>query len=227
MPLVVWEDAAAMHGQLPNLDPGPTASWFVRAREHRARFADVYREYHQPVLRYFDRRTSDPEIAFDLMAETFAELFAHIAEFRGTTEEQGRAWMWTVARHQLYRWRERGVVERRSLERLGISLAALGPDEFERIEDLADLQRVRPQLADAFDRLCADQRTALTLRVVEHRGYDEIAQACGATEQVVRARVSRGLRELGKSLAANSGPSAPDPTTAPSTIGGRARARPT
>jgi RNA polymerase sigma-70 factor (ECF subfamily) len=216
-----------MPGQPPNLDAGQAGSWFVRAREQRARFADVYREYHQQVLRYFVRRTSDPEIAFDLMAETFAELFAHIAEFRGTTEEQGRAWMWTVARHQLYRWRERGVVERRGLERLGVPLAALGPDEFERIEDLADLQRVRAQLADALDRLCADQRTALTLRVVEHRGYGEIAQACGATEQVVRARVSRGLRELGKSLAANSGPSPPDPTTAPSTIGGRARARPT
>jgi RNA polymerase sigma factor (sigma-70 family) len=224
---VVWEDATAMPGQPSNHDPGPAASWFVRARENRARFADVYREYHQQVLRYFARRTSDPEIAFDLMAETFAELFAHIAEFRGATEEQGRAWMWTVARHQLYRWRERGVVERRGLERLGVLFAAFGPDEYERIEDLADLQRVRPQLADALDRLCADQRTALTLRVVEHRGYDEIALACGATEQVVRARVSRGLRELEKSLAANSGPSAPDPTTAPSTIGGRARARPT
>jgi RNA polymerase sigma-70 factor (ECF subfamily) len=217
-----------MPGQPPKPDLGQAASGFVGAREDRATFADVYREYHQQVLRYFVRRTFDPEIAFDLMAETFAELFARIGEFRGTNEEQGRAWMWTVARHQLYRWRERGVVERRSLERLSTPpLAAFGPDEYERIEDLADLQRVRSQLADALDRLCADQRTALTLRVVEHRGYDEIARACGATEQVVRARVSRGLRELGKSLAANSGPSPPDPTTAPSTIGGRARARPT
>jgi RNA polymerase sigma factor (sigma-70 family) len=216
-----------MSGQPPNPDLGQAPSGFVRAREDRATFGDVYREYHQQVLGYFARRTLDPDIAFDLMAETFAELFAHIDEFRGTSEEQGRAWMWTVARHQLYRWRERGVVERRSLERLSIPLAAFGPDEYERIEDLADLQRVRLQLADALDRLCAEQRTALTLRVVEHRGYDEIAEACGASEQAVRARVSRGLRELGKSLAANSGPSPPDPTTAPSTIGGRARARPT
>lgn len=199
---------------------------FVRAREDPATFADVYVEYHALVLRYFARRTLDRDTAFDLMAETFAELFARIDQFRGDTEEQGRAWMWTVARHQLYRWRERGVVERRSLERLGHPPAP-GPDEYERIEDLADLQRVLPRLSDAFDRLGADQRTALTLRVVEHRGYEEIARACGASEEAVRARVSRGLRELGKSLAANSGTSSPDPTTAPSTIGGRARERPT
>lgn len=189
-----------MPGRLRNFGHRKTASGFVRAREIPATFADVYVEYHEQVLRYFARRTLDPETAFDLMAETFAELFEHIDDFRGDTEESGRAWMWTVARHQLFRWRERGVVEKRSLERLGIPVATLGPAEYERIEDLADIQRVQPQLASALDQLGADQRTALTLRVVEHRGYDEIAEQCGASEEVVRARVSRGLRQLAKSL---------------------------
>jgi RNA polymerase sigma-70 factor (ECF subfamily) len=190
-----------MPGRLRNFGHRRVVSAFVQARENPATFADVYVEYHEQVLRYFARRTLDPETAFDLMAETFAELFEHIDEFRGTTEESGRAWMWTVARHQLYRWRERGVVEKRSLERLGIPVATLGPAEYERIEDLADIQRVRPQLASALGQLGAEQRTALTLRVVEHRGYDEIAERCGASEEVVRARVSRGLRQLAKSLA--------------------------
>jgi RNA polymerase sigma-70 factor (ECF subfamily) len=190
-----------MRGRLRESLHGRKRSGFVGARENPAGFAEVYVEYHEQVLRYFARRTLDPETAFDLMAETFAELFAHIDEFRGSTEEQGRAWMWTVARHQLYRWRERGVVEKRSLERLGIPVATLGPAEYERIEDLADLQRVRPQLNDALDQLGDEQRTALTLRIVEHRGYDEIARRCGASEDVVRARVSRGLRQLAKTLA--------------------------
>jgi RNA polymerase sigma factor (sigma-70 family) len=174
---------------------------FVGAREDPSTFADVYVEYHEQVLRFFARRTFDPETAFDLMAETFAELFAHIDGFRGETEEQGRAWMWTVARHQLYRWRERGIVERRSIERLGIPIATLGQVEYERIEDLADLQRVRPQLEQALDQLGSEQREALRLRVLEHREYDDIAQQCGASPQVIRARVSRGLRQLAKSLA--------------------------
>jgi RNA polymerase sigma factor (sigma-70 family) len=197
----VWEDAAGMPGRLRNFGHRRVVSAFVQARENPATFADVYVEYHEQVLRYFARRTLDPETAFDLMAETFAELFEHIDGFRGDTEESGRAWMWTVARHQLYRWRERGVVEKRSLERLGIPVATLGPAEYERIEDLADIQRVRPQLASALDQLGPEQRTALTLRVVEHRGYDEIAQQCGASEEVVRARVSRGLRQLAKTMA--------------------------
>jgi RNA polymerase sigma-70 factor (ECF subfamily) len=173
----------------------------VGAREDPSTFADVYVEYHEQVLRFFARQTFDPETAFDLMAETFAELFAHIDAFRGETEDQGRAWMWTVARHQLYRWRERGIVERRSLERLGAPIATMGQVEYERIEDLADLQRVRPQLKQALDQLGSEQREALRLRVLEHREYDDIAQQCGASPQVIRARVSRGLRQLAKSLA--------------------------
>jgi RNA polymerase sigma-70 factor (ECF subfamily) len=180
---------------------GRAAPGFVGAREDPSTFADVYVEYHEQVLRFFARRTFDPETAFDLMAETFAELFAHIDGFRGETEEQGRAWMWTVARHQLYRWRERGIVERRSIERLGIPVATLGQVEYERIEDLADLQRVRPQLEQALDQLGSEQREALQLRVLEQREYDDIAQQCGASPQVIRARVSRGLRQLAKSLA--------------------------
>jgi len=186
---------------LLRLGQGRARSGFVRAREDPSTFADVYVEYHEQVLRFFARRTLDPETAFDLMAETFAELFAHIDGFRGETEDQGRAWMWTVARHQLYRWRERGIVERRSIERLGMPIASLGQVEYERIEDLADLQRVRPQLEQALDQLGSEQRQALQLRVLEHRDYDDIAQQCGASEQVVRARVSRGLRQLAKSLA--------------------------
>lgn len=182
------------------LGQGRTRPGFVRARADPAAFADVYLEHHDHVLRYFARRTFDPETAFDLMAETFAELFAHIGEFRGETEEQGRAWMWTVARHQLYRWRERGTVERRCLEQIGVPVASLGPAEYERIEELADLQRLAPLLERALEGLGADQRYALRLRILEQREYDEIARELGVSAQVVRARVSRGLRQLAQLL---------------------------
>jgi RNA polymerase sigma-70 factor (ECF subfamily) len=189
-----------MRPRLLRLGHGRTRSGFARARADPASFGDVYLEYHDHVLRYFARRTFDPETAFDLMAETFAELFAHIAEFRGETEEQGRAWMWTIARHQLYRWRERGIVERRSLERLGVPVATLGPAEYERIEELADLQRLAPLLERALHGLGDDQREALRARILEQRDYDEIAGELGVSAQVVRARVSRGLRQLAQLL---------------------------
>jgi RNA polymerase sigma-70 factor (ECF subfamily) len=108
--------------------------------------------------------------------------------------------MWTVARHQLYRWRRRGQVERRGLERLAVPVPSLGPIEYDRIEDLADLHRLRPQLDRALAQLADEQRRVLRLRVLEDREYDDIARECGVSAQVVRARVSRALRQLAKSL---------------------------
>jgi RNA polymerase sigma-70 factor (ECF subfamily) len=134
------------------------------------------------------------------MAETFAEMFAHIDGFRGDTDAQGLAWMWTIARHQLYRWRERGAVERRSIERLGIPVPSLGPIEYDRIEELADVQRFRPFLEHALAQLSDEQRWLLRQRVIEHREYDEIARECGVSGQVIRARVSRALRQLARAM---------------------------
>jgi RNA polymerase sigma factor (sigma-70 family) len=172
----------------------------VQARHRPELFADFYAEHYEHVLGFFARRTLDPETAFDLMAETFASIFAHLSSFRGSTEEQAMAWMWTIARNQLYRWSDHGVVERRCLEELGVQLAAVTSDEFERIEQLAALEEIRPEVIDALDALGHDQREAVRLRVIDERPYAAIARELGVSEQVVRARVSRGLRELARVL---------------------------
>jgi RNA polymerase sigma factor (sigma-70 family) len=171
-------------------------SLFVQAREEPERFADLYAEYYEVVLAFFARRTFDPETAFDLMAETFAAAFSDLPSLRADNDDSGRAWLWAIARHQLYRWRERGRVERLSLQRLGIERPELSAVEFERAEELADLDRVRGGVAAALERIGAEQREAVHLRVVEERGYPEIAARLGVSEQVVRARVSRALRTL-------------------------------
>jgi RNA polymerase sigma factor (sigma-70 family) len=185
---------------LSGLGIGRPKSLFVRAREDPVRFGDVYLTYRDQVLRFFVRRVLDPEHAFDLMAETFAELFAGLQGFRGETEEQGRAWMWSVARIQLALWRRRGEVERRNLERVGIPVPSLGPAEYERIEELADLARFKPFLLQAVEVLTEQQRRILREHIVGERGYDEIAREIGTTAVALRMSASRALRRLAKEL---------------------------
>jgi RNA polymerase sigma factor (sigma-70 family) len=175
-------------------------SLFVRAREDPASFGDVYLAYRDQVLGFFARRVLDPEVAFDLMAETFADVFAQLHAFRGQTEEEGRGWMWSIARAQLAGWRRRGEVERRNLERLAVPVPSLGPEEYERIEELADLARLKPVLDRAMAELPESQRLVVHEHFIKGRGYDAIAQEQGTSAVALRMRVSRALRQLSLGL---------------------------
>jgi RNA polymerase sigma-70 factor (ECF subfamily) len=177
-----------------------TAAALRRSREVPAAFADVYQSLSEPVLVYLTRRTYDPEVALELTAETFALAFAERARFRGSADAEAEGWVFAIARNLLGRWYRRGAVERRALDRLRMQVPSLAPDDYERIERLADLETLRSELAGALRRVSADQREAVRLRVVDELSYAEIAERIGLSEQSVRARVSRGLRQLALAL---------------------------
>jgi RNA polymerase sigma factor (sigma-70 family) len=156
----------------------------------------LYRAHAADVLRFFARRTLQPEVAVDLVGETFAQAFADRARFRGEGDREALAWIFGIARHELSDYFKRGAVERRALTRLGVQAHLLTDVDFERIEDIASLGAARAALADALASLSAEQRQALQLRIIEERSYPHLATVLGITEQTARARVSRALRAL-------------------------------
>jgi RNA polymerase sigma factor (sigma-70 family) len=171
-----------------------------RARREPDAFAAFYVEHRHHVLRFFTRRTRDPEAAVDLTAETFATAFAALPSFRGESPQEGLAWLWAIARHQLYRWSTRRTLERRSLATLGVDRASGGSAELDRVEQLTSLDRVKDEVLEALGALRTDHRLAVQMRVVDERPYATIAHQLGISDQVARARVSRGLRELARML---------------------------
>ena len=91
---------------------------------------------------FLARRVYDPEIAVDLMAETFAAAFTVREQFRGSDDADAVAWLYGIARNQLSRFYRRGEVERRALERLAVDRRPLTDPEYERIEELAGLAEI-------------------------------------------------------------------------------------
>jgi RNA polymerase sigma-70 factor, ECF subfamily len=158
----------------------------------------LYRAHARDVLRFVARQTLQPEVAVDLVAETFAQALADRARFRGRGDGEALAWIFGIARHQLGKYFRRGVVERRALAKLGLELAAMDDADYERVEQLSDLGALRGALADGLAALSEEHREALRLRIVEERSYTELADALGVSEQTARARVSRALRALAK-----------------------------
>jgi RNA polymerase sigma factor (sigma-70 family) len=172
------------------------ASSLRRARAEPSAFADVYSAQARDLLVFFARRTFDMEVARDLTAETFAQAFEHRRRYRGSSDAEAAGWLYGIAQHQLSRYIRRGVVERKSVERLGIQVPVVADDDHERIVELAGLSEMRERVAAAFADLATDQRDALCLRVIDERSYAQVAATLGVSEQTARARVSRALGRL-------------------------------
>src|SRR5262249_17299754 len=157
-------------------------------------FAAFYDAYIDRGMGYFVRRTFDAELAHDLAAETFATALLRRGDFRGRTEEQERACLFPSARTQSSHYHRRGRRSRRRGRGLGMMTAGMEPDESARVEAQAGVAHLRPRPAGARESLHTEQRQAVELRVVHELEYASIAEAMHSTEEVARARVSRGLR---------------------------------
>ena len=162
--------------------------------------ADLYARHARQLVAFFARRTYDPDVAVELMAETFAAVVAGRARFRGSGDEAAAAWLYGIARNRLSDWLRHARVERRALSRLGLEPPQLSDAELERIDELAGTAQLRAQVADQLEGLAPDHRAVLQLRVVQEVSYADIAARLGVSEQTVRARVSRALRALGRAV---------------------------
>jgi RNA polymerase sigma-70 factor (ECF subfamily) len=163
-------------------------------------FVALYRRESPMLLTFCARRVLDAETALDLVAETFAQAFKGRKSFRGRTEVEARAWLLTIARRQIARYLERGALDRRLIQKVGLTVPAMAPDEIAEVDRRAGLPELRAMLGAELAKLTDDQREALRLRVVEERSYEEVAASLGVSEATARARVSRGLRAMGRAL---------------------------
>jgi RNA polymerase sigma-70 factor (ECF subfamily) len=171
----------------------------VAARTDADAFTQFYRRHATPLLGYMVRRARDPELGADLTAETFACALESLARF---DPERGSAlnWLFGIARHQLLRTLQRGRVERRARNRLGMGRLELDDDELDRILALAESESTAALLADALDALPPSQRAALDARVLDEQDYGAIARLSGTPEATIRKRVSRALDSLRSAL---------------------------
>lgn len=155
-----------------------------------------YARYESVLLGYFRARMRDAELAADLTAEVFAAALEASGSFDPQRSSTGTAapWLFAIARNTLATSLRRGTVAADARRRLGMQEPLLLDDDaYERVEALASVDLT---LLDGMVELPAAQREALVARVVEERGYPEIALRLQCSELVARKRVSRALRTL-------------------------------
>jgi RNA polymerase sigma-70 factor, ECF subfamily len=155
-----------------------------------AAFACLFRDVQPALLRYL--RLIAPEAADDVAGETWLQVVAGLAGFRGG-EDAFRGWLFTIARH-------RAVDAGRSrARRRTVPLAASIAAEREAAPDTADvaLERISTQAVLALiSALPPDQAEIITLRVVAGMDTRAVARLVGKSPGTVRVAAHRGLRRL-------------------------------
>jgi RNA polymerase sigma-70 factor, ECF subfamily len=149
------------------------------------------------LARYFQRRVQDPEVAVDLVAETFTRVAERLDQFRGGQNNgDASGWLWRVAASTLHEHERRDAITRRRKGRLAIERRALTEEEYERIEADASSEALRAAVRASLKRLPAAEREAVQLRVVEGLPYSEVAERLGIKQTAAQMRVGRAMRHL-------------------------------
>jgi RNA polymerase sigma factor (sigma-70 family) len=134
----------------------------------------------------------DRETAFDIAQETFARVLERGHRVNLPPDGSAWPWLWTVARNLLRDRQRRHVVDACARKRLGIATVHFEAEAIDELIERVEAEELRAALGE----LPFDQRDAVVGRVAGELEYAELAGRFGASEEAVRARVSRGLRAL-------------------------------
>ena len=174
--------------------------------------------YQQRIFGFGLRMCGDAEDAKEVLQDTLLAAARSVKDFRGGSSLS--TWLYTIARSFCIKRRRRakyGPTEELSLDALGVSLAAAGPEP----DEIASQREVRRALAGVIESLDQDSREVLVLRDIEGLTATEVAEITRTSVEAVKSRLHRARASVRELLAARLGeapvarrPDCPDVLTA-------------
>lgn len=153
-------------------------------------FGVFYDRHLRAVSAYVAGRVRQPEVRFDVVAETFARALEKRGQY-----DPGRgpaiAWLLGIARNLIADALRRGQVEATSRTRLSME-----PVELDDGQLAAIAEHRGEDLQAALAATPGGQRDAVIRHIALGHTYAVIAEDLATSEQVIRKRVSRGLASL-------------------------------
>lgn len=171
----------------------------------------AYRElldrYQRPVFSLIYRMVRDREKAEDLAQETFVKVFNHIDRFN--PKYKFSSWIFKIASNLTI-----DAIRKKELETVSLdgSRNASTPDEVdatritvesrdENPEEFLEAKELGQEIERAIGELRPEYRTAILLRHVEGRPYEEIAEIMSVPLGTVKTYIHRARAELRETLA--------------------------
>lgn len=155
----------------------------------RRAFDELVRRYQSPVRRFFLHQTlGDEQLSDDLAQDTFIKAYTNIGIFRGLASFQ--TWLMRIAYNVFYDYT-------RSHKQLA------DMDNVPERQSLQESPTLKMDLYHALALLKPDERTCITLQLID--GYDiaGIAKITQMKEGTVKSHLSRGKEKLANYLKQN------------------------
>lgn len=157
-------------------------------------FERIYRGEFATVASYFARRSSDPQLVADLVADTFVAALRSFGQY-DSSKTSGRAWMIGIARRVYSRYRESDPREDELARRRSLS-QMLDAAEAEELMWCIDLERSSRDLIARLGRMSTMDREAVELVDLCGLSPAEAARELGISTGALRVRVLRTRARL-------------------------------
>ena len=156
-------------------------------------FDSLVRKYQSPVRRFLLSLTSgDSQLSDDLAQGTFIKAYTNIGRFRGLSSLQ--TWLFRIAynTHFDYLRSLRRTEDMDSLAPQAVSATACEPRGTAHID-----------IYSALALLGSDERTCITLQLVDGYAIKDISEITGMPQGTVKSHLSRGKEKITRYLTAN------------------------
>ena len=158
-------------------------------------FDQLVRQYQSPVRRFFLSQTlGDEMLSDDLAQDTFLKAYTHIGQFRGTSSFL--TWLTRIAYNVYYDYKRQESGDRRLEEgtpSLQTPVSGL----------LTPNSTLKMDLYTALAQLKEEERTCISLQLVEGFAIDEIAKMTNMPTGTVKSHLKRGKEKMAQYLRQN------------------------
>ncbi|MCI6160547.1 MAG: RNA polymerase sigma factor [Prevotellaceae bacterium] len=156
----------------------------VAVFHNKRAFDQLVKKYQSPVRRFFLNQTlGDVQLSDDLAQDTFIKAYTSIASFKGLSGFS--TWLYRIAYNVLYDYaRSHKMTE-------DVDTTAMQ----NRACSHAD-QELKMDIYNALRILKPDERTCITLQLMDGLSIDKIAEITGIAQGTVKSHLSRGKKVL-------------------------------
>lgn len=156
-------------------------------RDRNASFEHYYRESYSLVYNYVLRRTSNREVAEDVVSEAFLRA-ARFYERFDPTRAKFSTWVISIARNCISDYFDREVATA-PIDEVPEGVFAQEDTQADHLDDLAMLQKLLAKLDD-------EEKELIYLKYYEGKRNTEIAEVLGMNASTVSTKLSRAIAKM-------------------------------